>query len=466
MRGAVISRLEPKYYSQEFRENENRIKKSIYSVRKLNEVCLKISDGTHFTPDYQQEGVKFYSVKDVRPFVINYTNPKFITKDEASSLDKRCNPTRGDILLTKIGATFGFAAQIESDERFQIFVSLALLRPKIETVSSKYLEIYLNTSLAYLQFKRVVKGAGVPDLHLEDIDKILIPVPTPEIQDAISNHFSKIYQKKVEKEKYAESILSEINTIILDELTIKIPKTNNRKFFISSSKQITNSRLDPYFHQAFFNDYEHALNSGKYPSVKLKKAITFIESGSRPKGGIDNQERSILSLGGEHISNYYEIETLNPKYISKEFHQNILRTETLMNDILLVKDGATTGKIGLVTKHTHVGQNINEHLFLLRVNHEVLLPEFLLYYLHSAFGQSFIKRAITGATVTGLTKKAVRNIIIPLPPLDTQQSIIKKVKAISEKARNLKIEATEEFEQAFKDIESAILAGNTQNKKS
>ena len=154
----------------------------------------------------------------------------------------------------------------------------------------------------------------------------------------------------------------------------------------------------------------------------LAELLQLIDSGNRPKGGVANIQSGVLSFGGEHINNQCEIDTSTPRYISTEFHSLHKRTETQLNDLLLVKDGATTGKIGIVSDTAHVEQNINEHLFLLRPKADVN-PIYLLNYLNSSFGQLQIQREITGATVTGITRDVVKDLKIILPAPNIQNHI-------------------------------------------
>ena len=154
----------------------------------------------------------------------------------------------------------------------------------------------------------------------------------------------------------------------------------------------------------------------------LAELLQLIDSGKRPEGGVANIQSGVLSFGGEHINDQCEIEVSKPRYISWEFHNLHNKTETRINDLLLVKDGATTGKIGIVSSTEHIGQNINEHLFLLRTKADVN-PIYLLNYLNSSIGKSQIQREITGATVTGITRDVVKRLKIILPPPSIQNHI-------------------------------------------
>lgn len=77
--------------------------------------------------------------------------------------------------------------------------------------------------------------------------------------------------------------------------------------------------------------------------------IAFIETGSRPKGGVGLIDSGVLSLGGEHINNTNgTINLNNPKFVTEQFYNNSTRGKLKENDILLCKDGALTGKIAFL----------------------------------------------------------------------------------------------------------------------
>lgn len=425
------------------------------------EVCLQISDGTHFTPNYIEEGIPFISVKDVRPYRIDFSNTKYISKKEAKILDKRCKPQFNDILLTKIGATFGFASIVNTYDIFQIFVSLALLRPDINKINPEFLEIFLNTRLSYLQFARIIKGAGVPDLHLEDIRKSQIVLPDIVEQNKIVKFFKEQLNKKRSIDKEANDILNNIEDYLLLELGIITPiesdNTLDYRIFNTDFSDTLGNRLDPFYHQKYFEAIDEAILNSKYKEsvTKLRNCLSFIESGSRPSGGVKNIEEGVLSFGGEHVNWLGKIEVKTPKYIPLKYHKNHRLTHTKMNDVLIVKDGATTGKIGIIINPEHVDQNINEHVFLLRFTN--LNPFFATYLLNTSLFQKAIKRQITGATVTGLTKQALKSILIPVPDMDTQNSLVEIISQKRQKAFSLMEEAEKEFEKAKQEVEKMIL---------
>jgi type I restriction enzyme, S subunit len=143
---------------------------------KLSDVCEgKITDGTHQTPKYFDEGYIFLSSRNVTSGEIDWNNIKYIDEAQHVAMQKRLSPRLNDILLAKNGTT-GVAAIVDKDAVFDIYVSLALLRPSNKIVP-RYLLHFVNSSVAKSQFNKRLKGAGVPNLHLEEIREVVISYP-------------------------------------------------------------------------------------------------------------------------------------------------------------------------------------------------------------------------------------------------------------------------------------------------
>ena len=168
-----------------------------FDIRTLQDVCEQIKDGTHQTPTYTEDiekGFKFLSSKDVTSGKIDWSKIKYIPVDLHEELYARIKPQKGDILLAKNGTT-GVAAVVETDDVFDIYVSLALLRPI--DMNSVYLWAAINSAETKHQFDGSLKGIGVPNLHLGEIKKTKIIVPPIELQ----NEFEQ-FAKQVDKSKF------------------------------------------------------------------------------------------------------------------------------------------------------------------------------------------------------------------------------------------------------------------------
>ena len=150
----------------------------------LGSIVYKLTDGTHKTPKYATEGVKFVSVKDMSSGKLDLSGTKFITQTEHDELYKRCNPEKGDMLLSKVGTT-GVPAIIDTDEQFSLFVSVALLKYNHQFINEKFLYYLLMSPLVQEQVKENTRGVGNKNWVLDFIAKTIIVLPPIEEQQRI-----------------------------------------------------------------------------------------------------------------------------------------------------------------------------------------------------------------------------------------------------------------------------------------
>ena len=143
---------------------------------RLGNILTKLTDGTHNTPKYVGNGVPFVSVKDMSSGTLKLDNTKYITKEEHKTLFERCNPQRGDIILSKVGTT-GIPVIVETDIEFSLFVSLALLKFNNEYIDREYLKNLILSPLVQKQCKENTKGVGNKNWVMKDIAKTLIVIP-------------------------------------------------------------------------------------------------------------------------------------------------------------------------------------------------------------------------------------------------------------------------------------------------
>lgn len=151
---------------------------------KLDNLCSKITDGTHKTPKYTDSGVPFISVKDIYDNQVSFNNTKFISQEEHNELYKRCNPEYDDILLTKSG-TIGRTAVIKTKTEFSLFVSVALLKNYKNVIDSNYLSLNIQDFFNKINISQTIKGGVIKNYHISDMKEQLIPLPPLEEQQEI-----------------------------------------------------------------------------------------------------------------------------------------------------------------------------------------------------------------------------------------------------------------------------------------
>ena len=169
-----------------------------FAVVTIEEVCSLIKDGTHQTPQYtenKEEGYKFLSSKDVMSQKIDWTEIKYIPAELHEKLYASVKPQRNDILMSKNGVNYGVAAVNDTDEVFDIYVSLALLRPK-QMIDPVFFRCVINNPETKRQFDSSIKGIGVPNLHLGEIKKTKIILPPMELQKEFVSFVAQVDKSK------------------------------------------------------------------------------------------------------------------------------------------------------------------------------------------------------------------------------------------------------------------------------
>ena len=71
---------------------------------KLKDVCVAITDGSHYSPIGIDKGYPMLSVKDMDEYGFNYSDCKYISKKDYEILIKNgCKPMKNDVLISKDG---------------------------------------------------------------------------------------------------------------------------------------------------------------------------------------------------------------------------------------------------------------------------------------------------------------------------------------------------------------------------
>ena len=195
---------------------ENGVSDDSWIEKKLQDVCIKeITDGTHKTPTYVDEktGIPFISGKDVSNEIIDWSDLRYIPKVLHEELYARLAPQIDDILLSKNGARLGKAAIVETNMIFDIYVTLALLRPNKKIIFPKYLWRVINSPSIQSQIQNHLTGIGMPNLHLRDIKALSMFLPTLPEQVEIVRILDIIIEKENKAKQAAEAVLEQIDLL-------------------------------------------------------------------------------------------------------------------------------------------------------------------------------------------------------------------------------------------------------------
>ena len=426
-------RIDSEYFSKKFAEVDKVLAK--LNCQKLSQVAKKISDGTHFTPNYIENGKKFLSAVNVQENYFDLdAGYKFISESEHKELFKRCNTEPDDVLIRKVGVGPRKACVVPNiGEEFSIFVSVALI--KCKSINPYYLSTFINSKYGQVQLLRFNKGIGQPDLHLEDIARCLVPIFSKEFQEKISELVKlahKFLNQSKEKYSLAEKILS--SELGLEDFK---PSTENIAVKSFSSSFGITGRLDAEFYQPKYDDTEKFLLSKSVGKVK--------DFFAQIKKICDRTEK---------FYNYVEIGDVNISCGVAE--SNLIATEDLPDnakimtkagDILVSKVRPNRGAVSILRENNLL---VSGAFTVLRAKN--FSAEVLQVLLRLPIYKNFLLKFNVGTSYPVIKDEDILNLPLPVISEEVQE----KISAQVEESFALRAESKKLLNEAKKLVEKEI----------
>ncbi|XUU60269.1 restriction endonuclease subunit S [Erythrobacter sp. HA6-11] len=368
-----------------------------WTVASLADVSNKITDGTHKTPDYQSQGVRFISIKNIRPYKpVNWSAyEKYITRQEHEALTKRCKPEFDDILFPRIG-TLGFAKRIDFKEEVSIFVGLGLIKPKKDIVLPRFVEFYMNTSYIDQLSRTKANGSGRMTLPLAQTKKFPIPIPPTAEQQRIVEKIETLF---AELDKGEEALRA------VQKLLVRY-----RQSVLKAAVTGTLTRQ----------------SAANWKPVVLGDLLEDIRYGTAKKCLPDVQGTAVLRIPNV-VGGAIDLSDLKfAELTDKELGKLALRE----GDVLIVRSNGSANLVGrgaIVTPDA-VGMAYAGYLIRLRLDRQRIHPAFLHIVLNSPSVRARIERqAKSTSGVHNLNSAETKAIAFDLPDIDTQATIVEAV---------------------------------------
>ncbi len=143
---------------------------------RLSALFKAITDGDHQPPPKADAGVAFLTIGNITTGRLDFSGCRLVPETYFKSLAPYRTPTKGDILYTVVGATYGRPAMVETDREFCVQRHIAILKPA-ETASLRFLVILLGSPLIYDQASRSITGTAQPTIGLRPLRNFVAPLP-------------------------------------------------------------------------------------------------------------------------------------------------------------------------------------------------------------------------------------------------------------------------------------------------
>lgn len=322
-------------------------------------------------------------------------------------------------------------------------------------VLPKFIEHYLNSSFAKNHFNRVVKGVGVPDLHLENLSAMLIPAPTISQQLDLIKEMNGAWQKYRAKLAEADELLAGLDSYVLDTLGLTLPPKDERKVFAVLHSDLNRRQIGANLYAPPLSIFFRALSSSKFPVRKLREEVainpaihfkvidenlrvSFIPMDAvedQAAGGVKLQSR-VLSEVKKGYTAFSEGDVLWAKI-----------TPCMENGKSCIAKGLENG-IGFGSTEFHVLRPLSN-----RVTAE---------YVHEFISQPALRRvarfAFTGsAGHQRVPAEFLAELPFPVPPPDVQERIAAEARRRRDEARRLRAEAEVGWQAAKRWFEAMLL---------
>ena len=395
----------------------------------------------------------FLSSKNVTTNKINWDDVMYIPDNLHAKLYSRLAPELNDILLAKNG-TIGKAALVDRNIEFDVYVTLAVIRLLKKHISPQYIHKIIESKYVQDFFKGEQKGIGVPNLHLENIRKTLIPIPPKLEQVRISNTVQELLEiiETIENDKIDLSeLIKQTKSKVLD-LAIRgklVPQDSNdepadkllEKIREEKEKLIKEGKLKRDKNETYI--YKNSDDNSYYEQIDgetvcINDDLPFEipnswrwcrlgNIGDWGAGATPNRNKPeyynngmIPWLKTGDLNDGY-INTI-PEYITEQALKETSVCIKPKGTILIAMYGATIGKLGIL----NIDSTTNQACCACQCIYINNL--YLFYYLMSQ--RNNLKKMGMGGAQPNISRELLVNYYFALPPINEQLKIVSKIKDI------------------------------------
>lgn len=362
---------------------------------KASEYCSKVTDGTHDSPKRQTTGKYLITSKHIKGRDIDFENAYFISKEDFESINKRSYVDQWDVIVSMIGEYCGFT-YIERNDFIDYAVKNVGLFKTGSELKALWLHYYLKSGIGKYILDMNKSGSSQPYISLGALRELPILVPPLPEQKAIASVLSSLDDK--------------IDLLHQQNQTLEaLAETLFHQWFIEEAKED--------WEEVKLGDLVDVFNGVSYKSDDLNPSTTAmvtLKSFERNGG---------FRMDGfkEYTGKYKETHLVEEGDLVVA-HTDITQDAALIGNPVLVKSDPNYNKliismdlVKVVSKNSNF---TNEFLYLLMKTRE---------FKEHALGYS------NGSTVLHLSKKAIPEFELKLPPNELVNSFTKRVSPLIKK---------------------------------
>ena len=383
-----------------------------YEIETINDLCKKITDGSHFSPEHEDSGeYQMYSVKDMEYNGFNNSNCKMIGKEMFMKLLKSdCRPLKNDILIAKDGSYLKYAFKVKEDLNACILSSIAILRPNEKKINPDYFVYLMRSQSIKSAMANYVSGSALPRIILSDFKKMKLKIISDiNLQQKIANILS----------RYDEAI-----------------ENNNKR--IKLLEQMAQNMYKEWFVRFRFPGYENCEFENGIPVgwkvCRLKDFGKIITGKTPPTEQEEYYGEDVMFVKTPDMHGNIFVQSTS-EYLSK-LGCEYQKLQYIPENSIMVSCIGTGGITSINAYPANTNQQINSIILDDKNN----LP--WLYFTVSNMKETIKMFGNTGTTMTNLSKGKFEKLKVLKPYDELIQEFSNKVNPIFEKIKLLNIQIT------------------------
>lgn len=400
---------------------------------------VDVRDGTHDSPRYYSTGVPLVTSKNISSGELDFSNIKYISQEDADAINQRSFVDDGDILFAMIGS-IGNPVIVKKECDFCIKnVALFKVFAK-EDLLIEYLFWYLT--FEQYELRRIAKGGVQSFVSLKAFRTHVFPLPPYGEQVRICRKLKNVLSE-IDSYATAEQELTSLQSAFPDDVRKSILQyAMQGKLVEQRPEEGTGEEL----YQQIQAEKEKLVKEGK---IKKEKSLPEITDEDTPfdipeswkwvrfgdvvdfRLGKTPPRTDAKSWGNDYkwisisdmVSDGHVSET--KEGISQSGFESVFGATISPKGTLIMSFKLTIGCVSILD----IDALHNEAIISIFpiVDENTVMRDYLFKIMPSVSKTGDSKKAIKGNT---LNSKSLRNLLLPLPPLEEQERIVEKLDKI------------------------------------
>ena len=446
-RGDNPERLDTRFNHPRYGLWSGRLEDAPVATPDLGSLLLSIASGA--TPQRSDEslyaagGIKFFRIMNVEDGEILERDLKHITEGVHSGDLSRSQLESGDVLLTITGRVGSAAVVREEHLPANINQHIARLRVDRERCRPEFISEWLNCPAGLDLSNRAVSGGTRIALDYRAVRNIPIPLPELAEQDRLVAAMEAARGERRGKLAVADGLLAGLDDFVLRELGIERPAEEGRRVYAV--------RLGDTAQQGQLNaDYYHP---ERIAAVRVLGEMSGVLSSATLSEMVDFK-RQLLKTPGENHLGLAQVQGDTGELTDDTDKASGNCYAYQEEDVLFARLRPYLNKV----YRAEMSGSCSTEFHVLRVkDREALSPEYLSAVLRSRLVLAQTVHMMAGNTLPRLTDQDVANLRIPVPDMETQETIANEVIRRRDEARRLRSESEAGWQKAKSWFEVELL---------